>query len=39
MVQILADDNTMAPKHAAQLRLVQQTAKQIMDMVNLAGEL
>ena len=39
MVQILADDDTMAPKHAAQLRLVQQTAKQVMEMVNLAGEL
>jgi len=39
MVQILADDDTMAPKHAAQLRLVQQTAKQVMDMVNLAGEM
>jgi two-component system sensor histidine kinase/response regulator len=39
MVQILADDETMTPKHAAQLRLVQQTAKQVMDMVNLAGEM
>ncbi|MDD2882585.1 MAG: hybrid sensor histidine kinase/response regulator [Rhodoferax sp.] len=39
MVQTLADDEDMAPKHAAQLRLVQQTAQQVMDMVNLAGEL
>lgn len=39
MVQTLADDDDMAPKHAAQLRLVQQTAQQVMDMVNLAGEL
>ncbi len=39
MVQSLADDEDMHPKHAAQLRLVQQTAQQVMDMVNLAGEL
>ncbi|MCF8210189.1 MAG: response regulator [Rhodoferax sp.] len=39
MVQSLADDATMAPEHAAQLRLVQQTAQQVIDMVNLAGEL
>ena len=39
MVQSLADDATMHPKHAAQLRLVQQTAQQVIDMVNLSGEL
>ena len=39
MVQSLADDPDMSPKHASQLRLVQQTAQQVMDMVNLSGEL
>ena len=39
MVQSLADDDTMHPKHAAQLRLVQQTAQQVINMVNLSGEL
>ena len=39
MVQSLADDAEMHPKHAAQLRLVQQTAEQVMNMVNLSGEL
>jgi CheY-like chemotaxis protein len=39
MVQSLADDESMHPKHAAQLRLVQQTAQQVMNMVNLSGEL
>jgi len=39
MVQTLSADDTLAPKHVAQLRLVQQTAEQAMHMVNLAGEL
>ncbi len=39
MVQTLTDDNTLDPKHVAQLQLVQQTAEQAMNMVNLAGEL
>ena len=39
MVQSLADDDSMAPRHVSQLRLVEQTALQVMDMVNLAGEL
>lgn len=39
MVQTLAEDDDMAPRHVAQLRLVQQTAQQVMDMVNLSGEL
>lgn len=39
MVQSLADDQDMHPKHAAQLRLVEQTAQQVMNMVNLSGEL
>lgn len=39
MVHSLAADPTMAPKHAAQLRMVEQTAQQVMDMVNLSGEL
>ena len=39
MVQSLADDGDMHPRHVAQLRLVQQTAEQVMNMVNLSGEL
>jgi len=39
MVQDLAEDPDMAPKHTAQLRLVGQTAQQVMEMVNLSGEL
>ena len=39
MVQSLADDADMAPKHVAQLRLVQQAAEQVMTMVNLSGEI
>jgi hypothetical protein len=39
MVQTLASDEDMAPKHVAQLRLVEQTAQQVMHMVSLAGEL
>jgi CheY-like chemotaxis protein len=39
MVQSLADDATMDPHHAAQLQLVRQTAQQVIDMVNLAGDL
>ncbi|TXT38421.1 MAG: cheY-7 [Comamonadaceae bacterium] len=39
MVQNLADDNSMAPRHVEKLRLVEKTAQQVMDMVNLSGEL
>jgi len=39
MVHDLARDPDMPPKHATQLRLVEQTAQQVMDMVNLSGEL
>lgn len=39
MVHSLADDPTMAPKHSTQLRLVGQTAQQVMNMVGLSGEL
>ncbi|MDD2809399.1 hybrid sensor histidine kinase/response regulator [Rhodoferax sp.] len=39
MVQSLADDDTMAPRHVEKLRLVEKTAQQVMDMVNLSGEL
>jgi CheY-like chemotaxis protein len=39
MVQTLADDESMAPKHVAQLRLVEQTAQQVMNMVNMSGEM
>ncbi len=39
MVQTLAQDDTMAPRHVAQLRLVEQTAQQVMNMVSLSGEL
>ncbi|GAB4403541.1 MAG: hypothetical protein OHK0048_22530 [Rhodoferax sp.] len=39
MVGTLAEDPDMPERHAAQLRLVQQTAQQVIDMVNLSGEL
>jgi two-component system, sensor histidine kinase and response regulator len=39
MVQNLVNDDELAPRHAAQLRLVQQTAEQVMNMVSLSGEL
>ncbi|AGX88431.1 hybrid sensor histidine kinase/response regulator [Candidatus Symbiobacter mobilis] len=39
MVQALAEDDSLAPQHVAQLRLVEQTAQQAMNMVNLAGDL
>jgi CheY-like chemotaxis protein len=39
MLQSLAEDDSMAPQHAAQLRLVQQTAEQVINMVSLSGEL
>jgi signal transduction histidine kinase len=39
MVRDLAQDPDMPAKHASQLRLVEQTAQQVMDMVNLSGEL
>ena len=39
MVQSLAEDDSMAPRHVTQLRLVEQTALQVMGMVNLASEL
>ena len=39
MVQSLADDASMAPRHVAQLRLVEQTALQVMSMVNLSSDL
>jgi hypothetical protein len=39
MVHSLADDPDMAPKHSAQLRLVAKTAQQVIDMVNMSGEL
>jgi DNA-binding response OmpR family regulator len=39
MVHSLAEDPDMSSKHASQLRLVEQTAQQVMDMVNLSGEL
>jgi CheY-like chemotaxis protein/nitrogen-specific signal transduction histidine kinase len=39
MVHDLAHDPDMPAKHASQLRLVEQTAQQMMDMVNLSGEL
>lgn len=39
MVHSLADDPDMSPKHSAQLRLVAQTAQQVIDMVNMSGEL
>ena len=39
MVHSLADDPDMAPKHSAQLRLVAHTAQQVIDMVNMSGEL
>jgi hypothetical protein len=39
MVHSLAEDPDMSANHASQLRLVEQTAQQVMDMVNLSGEL
>lgn len=39
MVKTLADDDTMAPGHAAQLHMVAHAAQQVMDMVNLSAEL
>ena len=39
MVQSLADDDTMSPRHVAQLRLVEQTALQVMSMASLSGDL
>lgn len=39
MVQSLAEDSSMAPKHAKQLRLVGQTAQQVIEIVNLSGEI
>jgi DNA-binding response OmpR family regulator len=39
MVHDLAQDPEMPAKQASQLRLVEQTAQQVMDMVNLSGEL
>ncbi len=39
MVHSLAEDPDMSTKHASQLRLVEKTAQQVMDMVNLSGEL
>lgn len=39
MVHSLAEDTSMAPKHATQLRLVGQTAQQVIEIVNLSGEI
>ena len=39
MVHSLAEDPDMSTKHASQLRLVEKTAQQVMDMVNLSGEI
>lgn len=39
MVHSLADDPDMNPRHASQLRLVERTAQQAIDLVNLSGEL
>jgi CheY-like chemotaxis protein len=39
MVHSLADDPDMPTKHASQLRLVGKTAQQVIDMVNLSGDL
>jgi signal transduction histidine kinase len=39
MVQNLVDAPDMPAKHASQLRLVEHTAQQVIDMVNLSGEL
>ncbi|GAB4218033.1 MAG: hypothetical protein Fur007_22220 [Rhodoferax sp.] len=39
IVGTLVDAPDMPERHAAQLRLVQQTAQQVIDMVNLSGEL
>lgn len=39
MVQSLADDDSMSPRQVAQLRLVEQTALQVMSMASLSSDL
>ena len=39
LVQALADDNTMSHKHVEQLRMVEATALQVLNMINLSSEL
>jgi len=39
MVHSLAEDPTMDARHAGQLRLVEQTAQQAIDIVNLSGQM
>ena len=39
MVQTLADDTSMAQQHVEQLRMVEKTALQVLNMVNLSTEL
>lgn len=39
MVRTLADDASLAPRHAQQLRMVAQAAQQVMNLVNLGSEL
>lgn len=39
MVHSLAEDSSMASKHATQLRLVERTAQQVIEIVNLSGEI
>ena len=39
MLQSLADDDTMQTQHVARLRLVEEAALQVMNMVNLSSEL
>ena len=39
MVQNLADDESMAPRHVEKLRMVEQTALQVINLVNLSAEL
>lgn len=39
LVQALADDSAIGPRQLGQLRIVEQTALQVLDMINLSSEL
>jgi CheY-like chemotaxis protein len=39
LLQTLAADSAMAPQHAEQLRLAEETSLQVLDMINLSSEL
>ncbi|MDD5176395.1 MAG: response regulator [Sterolibacterium sp.] len=39
LVQALAEDNSMSHKHVEQLRVIEETALQVLNMINLSSEL